>query len=136
MNVAHAGVVAGLLALVAYSVISTPARDEMIVGSVARAPSTEAMERFELRSSSQDGACIIVVSEPAGTDMRQMRLGPGCVALNADLDVAAYWLDRQDGSVAFLDGEGAVTAEFSASDGAAFESYKPAEPMMLMLAVD
>lgn len=135
MNMAHAGI-AGLLALAAYSALSAPGRDEITVGSIAAAPSGEAVERFALVSSWQEGACFIALGEPAGEGKRHLRLEPGCVALNARLDDAAYWLDRQDSSVAFLDGEGAVTAEFAAGDGAAFESYAPAEPVMLLLAAD
>ena len=94
-------------------------------------------EDFRLVSTSGKVECLLAVGRAAEEGrMRPLRLAEGCLADNPGLAGARYWLDRPDGLIAFSGTNGNIVAEFAAADGAAFESYFPARPVMTLLALD
>lgn len=135
VNAAYAttAVLAGML-LAAGAIQQTSGLDEITVSSL---PSLRVQDDFRLFStSSGDAECHLAVAETSGGRMRPLRLAPGCIAANPGLAGARYWVDRSDGVVVFSAANGNILAEFAAADGAAFESYYPAQPVMTLVAMD
>lgn len=135
MNLVHAGL-ASLLLLGAYAAFPGPTLDRTPVGAIPAQPRGEALPRFELTSSLHDTSCFIAVGAPAGEGRRRLHPEPACAKLGLEAGEAAYWLERQDGTAALLDEEGSTAFEFAVGDGAAFESYRPAQPVMTLISAD
>lgn len=129
-------------ALMALAMISpgsgatSPGRDmEAITGSVPLAGPREV--RFQLHSSADAGTCAVTAAAvPDAQDRRTLNVGPGCFDIVGRIGAARWWQDREDGSVAFVGGNGKILAEFAVADGAAFVSYAPRQPIMTLLAAD
>lgn len=134
MNTAYAttAVLAGML-LAAGAIQKTSEPDLVTTASIAPSP---AQDGFRLVSTAGEADCLLAVGYAPEGRMRPLRLAPGCVADNPELAGARYWLDRPDGAIAFSGADGNIVAEFAAADGAAFESYYPARPVMTLLALD
>lgn len=128
---------AGLLtiALAAYAFdVPHPARDMTTTGTIAPAVGDESS--FRLISTLDDGGCAVAAGRAEGDEKRALRLSPGCVDVNPALEGARWWVERPDGTVAFSTEDGGVVAEFAVADGAAFESYSPPQPIMVLLAAE
>ncbi|MEO3384723.1 hypothetical protein [Mesorhizobium sp. CAU 1741] len=89
-------------------------------------------DHYQLRSSEQDGACTLSLGVIKGA---RQALSPdaACTGVNADVSTARWWQERPDGSVALLRSDGGLVAEFAVADGAAFESYNPVSPILVLL---
>ena len=105
-------------------------KDTMTVSSIRS--HDDVSTRFELRSSERQGACSIVIGEGQG-EKHTLRAGIGCAGVHPALAAARWWEERPDGSVAFLRPDGGIVAEFAIADGAAFESYNPLSPILVLL---
>lgn len=111
---------------------SRPVDDRAITGSTA-IPAVE-MESFRLISTADDVGCAVAAGRAGGEERRSLRLASGCVGAVPVLAQARWWIDRPDGTVAFVADDGDVVAEFAEADGAAFESYLPRQPIMILIA--
>lgn len=104
--------------------------DPMIVSAIA--PAVAAEQRFSLRVGGRDGGCLVTAIASEDT-RRPLNLGSTCLDLVPGLAGARWWLEREDGSVAFVTDDGRVAAEFAVADGADLESYAPRQPIMTLL---
>lgn len=109
-----------------------PTPDPVVTASIA-APAAGG-HRYTLISTMDENGCAVVAGDVAHDARRDLDISPGCVEANPVLAGAHYWLERPDGTVAFTRPDGSVAAEFSVADGAAFESYSPPQPIMILLA--
>ena len=132
MKVVWAGA-AGALAI-AVSVFGIaeqhPSLDPITVSAFDPTPATD--EFFLLQVGGIDRDCHIAAAL-AEVDKRPLSLDPACTDIVPGLAGTRWWLEREDGSVAFLTDDGRVAAEFAVADGAAFESYAPRQPIMTLL---
>lgn len=103
--------------------------DMMTVASIPSPATTST--RFELRSSERKGACSIVIDGGQG-EKHALTPGEGCAGVHPALLAARWWAERSDGSVAFVRPDGGIVAEFAIADGAAFESYNPLSPILVL----
>ena len=92
----------------------------------------DADQRFTLRISGRDDGCLVTASS-SGQGKRPLSLHPTCLEMVPGLVGARWWLERADGSVAFIKDDDRVAVEFAVADGAAFESYAPRQPIMTLL---
>lgn len=108
--------------------------DPMVVSSISR-PVVPAIH-FTLKSSAADIGCSLTAHGTAnpGAGERRLDLEPRCSAVAPELAGAQRWMQRRDGSVAFVRDDGSVVAEFAAADGAALESFRPREPILTLFA--
>lgn len=131
MRIVWTGAVAALTVAGAFAFSGPDGRiDPMTVSAIAPAP--EAGRLFRLQVDGREGGCLV----EAGADdaaRRPLSISPACAAVVPGLAGARWWLDRADGSVAFMTDDGRVAAEFALADGAAFESYAPRQPIMTLL---
>ena len=134
VNAAYAttAVLAGML-VVAGAIQKTSEPDMTTTASIAPSP---AQEGFRLVSTAGETECVLAVARAPAGKIRPLQLAPDCAADNPGLAEARYWVDRPDGAIAFSGADGNIVAEFAAADGAAFESYYPARPVMTLLARD
>ena len=126
-----AGLVAMLLATPQF-LVTRSIDDQMSTGSIALPEG--AAESFRLISSADDMGCAIAAGMPGGEVRRPLQLDANCIDAVPLLARAHWWLDRPDGTVAFVDDTGEAVAEFAEADGAAFESYLPRQPIMILVA--
>ena len=130
MNVTRTGIALCLaLAAAGFVLLKEPPPDPVAVSAMAEA---DANQRFSLRIAGHDGGCLVTAQSSAQAK-RPLSLHPSCVDLVPVLAGARWWLERADGSVAFVRDDDGVTAEFAVADGAAFESYAPQQPIMTLL---
>lgn len=100
--------------------------------TVSALDSTPDADQFVLQIDGVDGDChVAAILAEAGK--RPLSLAPGCANAVPGLAGTRWWLERADGSVAFMTDDGHVAAEFAVADGAAFESYAPRQPIMTLL---
>ena len=90
-------------------------------------------EHYRLVSKKFD--CDVTAGVPSGRGRRPLVIGAGCHG-GAAVREARWWLDRADGTVAFVADKGRVVAEFAVADGAAYETYARDRPILTLLAGD
>jgi hypothetical protein len=126
MRLILAAALAGL-SLAAYTNLSETGED---AGSIADAAviAHAKVERFSLYVNGRPSGCEL--SRSAEDDSLAIdRACEGASSLVAD---AALWIDRPDGSVALAAADGEPLVELAVSDGAAYESFSPATPLILL----
>ncbi len=79
-----------------------------------------------------DGRCRI----EKGAGPSGLKLGPGCLNVYPALARAKSWQERSDGSLALTASDGAPVVVFAVSDGLAFESIEPANPLITLSSSD
>ena len=86
----------------------------------------------QFRLMAEGDSCTIFKGPPLGSGLNDLVIPAECDSLMPDLSAMRFWKEDGDGSVAFSpDGtEGLVL--FSVADGVAYESYKPARPLLIL----
>lgn len=79
----------------------------------------------------RDANCILARGELEEM-IRPLRFSAGCRSIDPAFRGAAFWQERPDGVVAIVGEDGSVLGEFGVSDGAAYESFRPASPLMVL----
>lgn len=136
MNPAHAGVAALLALAAAFSGMLSSAQEQDPFVTAAVDASASPQDRFQMRSSGWDVGCSVAAGEALEEARRRLLVDPACIDLDPGLTGARWWLERPDGSVAFVRQDGQIVAEFAPGDGAAYESYYPRQPILTLLIED
>src|SRR5690606_25301111 len=118
------------MAAVFYLGAEQGAPDAMVVGAIDAVGATE-----HYRLVSRKLNCDVTAGAPSDPGRRALVLGAGCHD-GSGLGEARWWLDRSDGTVAFMAEKGRILAEFAVADGAAYETYARGRPIMTLLARD
>lgn len=100
--------------------------DSTVTGAI---PSTE---RFSFYVNGRLSECEL---ERFGDDLMRA-VGSQCRDLPHELADATDWNEAADGVVELTRADGAVLVKLAVSDGAAYESFHPASPMVLLAAED
>lgn len=135
MKIAYAmvTVLAGLIIAAGANGHSTKT-DMLTTASIVPASATD---HFRMLSSGAGEECRLTVREAvAGSAKRSLQLAQSCLAGNPGLADAQYWVEQPDGAIALSRADGDVVIRFAAADGASFESYYPALPVMTLLPVE
>lgn len=119
-----------LAAVSSGALMQTQETDPMVVSSVP-APDGEAL-RFQLFSSERPEGCNIFIGESV-RERQTFSADQTCSQVHPDLLAASWWQERPDGSIAVLRPDGGLVAEFAVADGAAFESYSPPSPILVLM---
>ncbi|NMG39212.1 hypothetical protein GRZ55_08160 [Chelativorans sp. ZYF759] len=98
--------------------------DHMVTGAIPTS------ERFSLHVNGQAASCAL---ERYG-DSSMRAVGPQCHDLPHGLADASDWTETADGAVVLAHADGSVLMQFAVSDGAAYESFDPPLPMVLLAA--
>ncbi|WP_159588529.1 hypothetical protein [Chelativorans xinjiangense] len=105
-------------------------------GAAAVDPSMQerpgSLPHYRLSVAGREGSCTIAKGRAAGTGRAEIELAADCILLTPQLSQARYWQEGADGDVAFEAADGRVIAEFYAADGVAYESLRPAAPLMAL----
>ncbi len=97
--------------------------DSMATGSIAPG-------QFRLMAGS--AACTLIKGPVLGEGLNELAVPAECNALMPGLSDMRFWKEEIDGSVAFSTDGTTSLVLFSVADGAAYESYKPARPLMIL----
>lgn len=131
MNLAYPTALAAVLvAAVAFG--GMPGAD----GDKVAAASTDVETEYKLVVYGAEPSCSVTTGALVSDAKRSLKLGKACAKINPDLFGARYWIERSNGAIAFAEGDGDVLAEFAVADGAAFETFDPDAPMMVLLAAN
>ncbi|WP_163267482.1 hypothetical protein [Chelativorans alearense] len=86
---------------------------------------------YRLSVAGREGSCGIAKGKAAG-GRAEIELAADCILITPHLSQARYWQEGADGDVAFEAADGRIIAEFYAADGVAYESFRPAAPLMAL----
>ena len=89
-------------------------------------------QSYRVAINGDERDCVLRPGRRLGEAARQLDLPAGCDV--AAISAARLWIERPEGYVALAGADGRVLIEFGASDGAALESFRPAEPMVTLTA--
>ncbi|WP_265518605.1 hypothetical protein [Nitratireductor luteus] len=90
--------------------------------------------RYRLSVSGRDGSCLVEKGVEMGLDAAELKAEDDCYQLLPRLADARIWKRSGEGDVVFAAADGREIARFFAADGVAFESLKPASPLMSLTA--
>jgi hypothetical protein len=105
--------------------LAATAEDGPLTGSVA----------YRLAVNGKASKCLMWPGRQVDTTSRSLDLSDGCTDLAVTLAKVRLWIESPHGDVALADADGNALVEFGASDGAAFESYRPLAPLMTLTAL-
>lgn len=89
-----------------------------------------AAETYILRSTQATGTCDVVRGDALTGGRSRLSVDPSCASVMPGVEKAKYWVDRDDGSVAFTANGIDPIVTFAVADGVAYESLKPAQPVI------
>jgi len=100
--------------------------DHSVIGEVLSS------ERFSFYVNGRSAQCEL---ERFDDDLMRA-VGPQCRDLPHSLASATDWNEAADGVVELTGADGMVLMKLAVSDGAAYESFHPASPMVMLAAQD
>lgn len=98
--------------------------DSTVTGSIA------ASERFAFYVNGRAAECAL----KRYADGAMRAVGPQCSDLPHRLAEITDWIEADDGAVILTRADGSVSMRLAISDGAAYESFDPPSPMVLLVA--
>ena len=98
--------------------------DSTVTGSIA------ASERFAFYVNGRAAECAL----KRYADGAMRAVGPQCSDLPHRLAEITDWIEADDGAVVLTRADGSVSMRLAISDGAAYESFDPPSPMVLLVA--
>ena len=126
---------AAAMALVLAAAAGLRAVDGPARGQALAAPAVDERDVYRLSVNGSEAGCLLSAGRWIDSESRAIDLSERCVFIDHPLALARVWIERPHGDVALADDAGRVLIEFGASDGAAFESFKPTEPLMTLTAL-
>lgn len=87
-------------------------------------------ETYVLRSTQATGTCDVVRGDALTGGRSRLSVDPSCASVMPGVEKAKYWVDKDDGSVAFTANGIDPIVTFAVADGVAYESLKPAQPVI------
>lgn len=97
-------------------------------------PNGQAVLRFRLLKSGAYAGCDVAGGERVSAQKMLLKVGPGCADEVPELADARFWIEREDGSVAFVAEDGRVAIRFAAGDGFAYEAFGAGAPLVSLVA--
>lgn len=133
MNAIHAVLLTGLAAATyAFAPIGgEEPLDPMTTGSVAPAGPDGT---YVMEAAGAAGSCDVTLGVKRAQSGNTLGLSEGCRSLMPHGPMPTSWRKDADGAVALLDASGRAVVEFGFSDGAAYESFSPATPILTLRA--
>jgi len=110
------------------------AMPESETDAAQQAMKAKAQNRYELSVSGQQGNCTVVKRSGGKAERAELQLTPECVKMMPGLADARYWQEGGAGEISFVAADGSSVVEFFAADGVAYESLKPASPILALKA--
>ncbi len=104
-------------------------------GQALAAPVSDERDVYQLTVNGNGAGCLLSAGRWIDGASRAIDLSGGCAPGDHPLAAARIWIEHPHGDVALADETGRVLFEFGASDGAAFESFRPLEPLMTLTAL-
>lgn len=81
-----------------------------------------------------DEACTVKRGPRLSGGLSQLVIGPACRSLLPGIERARFWREGEDGVVTFSENGADPIVAFAAADGAGYESFAPAVPMLSLRA--
>ena len=87
-------------------------------------------DTFQLRSTGAPGSCAVTRGDQLSNGKADLRVDPSCAAVLPGVEKAKFWVEKDDGSVAFTENGIDPIVTFAVADGVAYESLAPAQPVV------
>lgn len=131
MKLAYFAVVSALSAMGAGPTLIN--RDAVPVETVTLHSQVEIeTETYLLRVVGQEQGCPVVLRHGHEGGFEKLDLAPSCAGLFDRFAEARFWREQADGDILFVADDGRTIAQFFPGDGVAYESVKPALPLMML----
>jgi hypothetical protein len=127
MKLAYLAVVAALGALGAGPVLLKPDTATGSVDSV-HTSAIRSGASYQLKVIGLEQSCAVILRK----EQSKLDLAPGCRGLSGELSDAHRWKHDANGDLLFIADDGRTVAQFFPGDGVAYESVKPATPIMML----
>lgn len=89
---------------------------------------------YRLVANGDEGVCSVTRGASVSQDLSLLTVAQNCRRLLPGIERAKFWREAQDGTVAFsADGIDPIVT-FAVADGAGYESYAPATPLLSLAA--
>lgn len=93
-------------------------------------------ETYKLRSTQAAQTCAVVRGDQLTGGRSLLSVDAACSVLLPGVEKAKYWVDKDDGSVAFTENGVDPIVTFAIADGVAYESLDPGQPTISLDAQD
>lgn len=87
-------------------------------------------ETYKLRSTQATETCDVTRGDQLTGGRSRLSVDPSCAALLPGVEKAKFWVDKDDGSVAFTANGIDPIVTFAIADGVAYELLQPAQPVI------
>lgn len=109
--------------------------DPLTTGSISRASfATGSSNRYRVVVAGRDRGCFIVKGSMLADGTARVRISPQCDALSPAMAKIGLWRDNGEETVALTTPDGRTLFDLAAGDGVAYQSYRPAEPLVSLVA--
>jgi hypothetical protein len=89
---------------------------------------------YRLVANGDEATCAVTRGAEMSGGLSRLTVAPNCRSVLPGIERAKFWLEQDDGSVAFsADGIDPIVT-FAIADGAGYESYAPALPVLSLAA--
>lgn len=125
------GVAAALL-VVTGTAITLGVTNDRREAAIPQVPADQvaSAETYKLRSTQAAETCDVTRGDQLTGGRSRLSVDPSCAALLPGVEKAKYWVDKDDGSVAFTANGVDPIVTFAIADGVAYESLQPAQPVI------
>ena len=117
---------AAAVSAVIYGIAGQPVRES----AAATSPGPTDVVAYELRTPGSAETCVIARGADRGAGLAGVTPDANCARLLPRLGEAAFWEERQDGSIALSGEDRDPIVTFAVADGVGYESYWPQVPLL------
>lgn len=118
----------GVLGVLPYVIHNRTSEEGALAGQSLQTPVS-----YQLRVTGREGHCT-VVKHDTRERRTELEMSGECAEMMPRLADVRYWQEDDAGGVIFAAADGRPVVEFFAADGVAYESLRPAAPLMALTA--
>ena len=104
--------------------------------AAAIAVPTPERETYHLRRGGGSVSCIVARGADLSEGLSELRVEPSCEEVMAGMATVKYWRESDDETVIFSRDGADTLVTFALADGAAYETFTPAAPLLSLVVSD
>jgi len=87
---------------------------------------------YRLTANGDEAACAVRRGAKVSQGLSRLSVSPDCRDLMPGIERVKFWREQADGSVSFSENGVDPIVTFGVADGAGYESYAPASPLLAL----
>ncbi len=100
------------------------------------AAQTQERETYHLRRGGGSVSCIVARGADLSESLSELRVEPSCEKVMEGMATVKYWRESDDDTVIFSRDGADTLVTFALADGAAYETFAPAAPLLSLAVSD